>query len=64
MNTAFLLPLACATCKADPGSVMAQAQDSAVLLMLGFLTISLGFVALIVFNFVRKQQSFALAAQL
>ena len=42
---------------------MAQAQDSAVLLMLGFLTISLGFVALIVFNFVRKQQSFALAAQ-
>ncbi len=63
MNLSALLPLACATCKADPGSIMSHAQDIAVLVMLGFLTLSMGFVALIVFNFVRKQQSFAAAAQ-
>ena len=63
MNLVTLLPLACATCKADPNSIMAQAQDIAVLVMLSFLALSMGFVALIVFNFVRKQQSFAAAAQ-
>lgn len=51
--------LACATCKADPNSLIAQAQDLAVLVMLGFLAIGLFCVALIVFNFVRRQQRFA-----
>ena len=51
--------LACATCKADPNSLIAQAQDIAVLVMLGFLVLGMACVGLIVFNFVRKQQSFA-----
>jgi len=34
---------------------MAQAQDTAVLVMLGFLTIGMAFVGLIFFNFARKQ---------
>jgi hypothetical protein len=48
--------LACATCKADPNSVIAQAQDLAVLVMIAFLMVGLGCVALIVYNFVRKQR--------
>jgi hypothetical protein len=48
--------LACATCKADPNSIIAQAQDLAVLVMIGFLMLGLGCVALIVYNFVRKQR--------
>ncbi len=48
--------LACATCKADPNSVIAQAQDIAVLVMLGFLVLGMACVALVVFNFARKQQ--------
>ena len=63
MNLLTLLPLACATCKADPNSIMAQAQDLAVLVLLGFLALGMGCVGLIVYNFVRKQQSFAMAAQ-
>lgn len=34
---------------------MAQAQDMAVLVMLGFLMLGMAAVALIFFNFVRKQ---------
>lgn len=60
---ALLAPLACATCRPDPGSVMAQAQDMAVLVMLGFLAIGMAAVGLIVFNFVRKQRSIAAQAQ-
>ncbi len=48
--------LACATCKADPNSVIAQAQDIAVLVMLGFLVLGMACVALVVFNFARRQQ--------
>jgi hypothetical protein len=51
--------LACATCKADPNSLIAQAQDLAVLVMLGFLAVGMLCVALIVFNFVRRQQRLA-----
>lgn len=48
--------LACATCRPDPGSLMAQAQDMAVLVMLGFLMLGMGAVGLIVMNFTRKQR--------
>ena len=63
MNLLTLLPLACATCKADPNSIMAQAQDLAVLVLLGFLALGMGCVGLIVYNFARKQRNFAMAAQ-
>ena len=48
--------LSCATCKADPNSLIAQAQDIAVLVMLGFLVLGMACVALVVFNFARRQQ--------
>lgn len=48
--------IACATCRPDPGSLMAQAQDMAVLVMLGFLMLGMGAVGLIVMNFTRKQR--------
>jgi hypothetical protein len=51
----LLLPIACATCRPDPGSLMAQAQDAAVLVMLGFLMISFGAVGLTLVHFFRKQ---------
>ncbi|MES2596161.1 MAG: hypothetical protein V4662_12535 [Verrucomicrobiota bacterium] len=54
--------LACATCKADPNSLIAQAQDIAVLVMLAFLVLGMACVGLIVFHFVRRQQRFAAAA--
>jgi len=52
---AHLFQIACATCRPDPGSVIAQAQDMAVLVMLGFLAIGMSAIGLIVFNFVRRQ---------
>ncbi len=55
------MTLACATCKADPNSITAQAQDLAVLVMIGFLMIGLSCVALIVYNFVRKQKMLAVS---
>lgn len=60
MNLSTMLPLACATCKADPNSIMAQAQDIAVLVMLGFLMLGMFCVSLVVFNFARKQSAGAL----
>lgn len=60
---AQLFNLACATCRPDPGSVIAQAQDLAVLVMLGFLAIGMGAVGLIVFQFVRKQSRLSADAQ-
>jgi CHASE1-domain containing sensor protein len=54
--------LACATCRPDPSSVIAQAQDSAVLVMLGVLVLGLGCVALILVHLIRKQQRRAAAA--
>lgn len=63
MNLTALFPLACATCKADPNSLIAQAQDFAVLVMLGFLALGMTCVALIVFNFVRRQQRVAMPVQ-
>ncbi|HYF36967.1 MAG TPA: hypothetical protein VD994_16840 [Prosthecobacter sp.] len=53
---------ACATCRPDPGSVIAQAQDSAVLVMLGVLVLGMGCVALILAHLIRKQQRRAAAA--
>ena len=53
---------ACATCRPDPGSVIAQAQDSAVLVMLGVLVIGLGCVASVLAHLIRKQQRRAAAA--
>lgn len=55
--------IACATCKVDPNSVMAQAQDLAVIVMLGFLVLGLACVGLIVLNFARKQRRAAAALQ-
>lgn len=46
----------CATCRPDPGSLMAQAQDLAVLVMLGFLMLGMGAIGLIIMNFARKQR--------
>lgn len=51
--------LACATCRPDPGSLMAQAQDMAVLVMLGFLMLGMGAIGLIVMHFARKQRQVA-----
>ncbi|MBB5037827.1 hypothetical protein [Prosthecobacter dejongeii] len=62
--SAFFFQLACATCRPDPGSVMAQAQDLAVLVMLGFLALGMGAVGLIFINFVRKQNRLSADAQL
>ena len=62
MNALFF-PLACATCRPDPGSLMAQAQDMAVLVMLGFLALGMMSVGLIVFQFVRKQRRLSATAQ-
>ena len=53
------LLLACATCKPDAGSIMAHAQDSAVLVMLGTLVLGFGCIGLIVINFVRRQRAFS-----
>jgi hypothetical protein len=50
--------LACATCKADPNSLMAKAQDLAVLVMLGFLVLGMLCVGLIVRSFIKRQQRF------
>jgi len=60
---AHLFQLACATCRPDPGSVIAQAQDMAVLVMLGFLAIGMSAIGLIIFNFVRKQNRLSADAQ-
>lgn len=53
--------LACATCRPDPGSLMAQAQDQAVLLMLGFLAIVFSVIFFTIFSFARRQRRFAAA---
>lgn len=63
MNAQFF-QIACATCRPDPGSLMAQAQDTAVLVMLGFLALGMGAVGLIFMNFVRKQSRLSADAQL
>lgn len=63
MNAQFF-QLACATCRPDPGSVMAQAQDMAVLVMLGFLALGMFAIGLIFFNFVRKQSRLSADVQL
>lgn len=55
------MTLSCATCKADPNSLIAQAQDLAVLVMIGFLVLGMACVGLIVMNFARRQRNFAAA---
>lgn len=57
MSFNVVFPIACATCRPEAGSLMAQAQDLAVLVMLGFLVAGMGCVGLIIMNFARKQSS-------
>ncbi len=51
--------IACATCSPDPGSLMAQAQDQAVLLMLGFLAMIFSVLFYTIFTFARRQRRFS-----
>tara|TARA_R110002049_G_scaffold37636_6_gene118053 strand:- start:1557 stop:1757 length:201 start_codon:yes stop_codon:yes gene_type:complete len=53
------LLVACATCRPDPGSLMAQAQDQAVLFMLGALGLIFGVIFYTIFSFSRRQKRFA-----
>lgn len=55
MSPDFLL--ACATCKPDAGSIIAHAQDTAVLVMLGFLVLGFACIGLIILNFARRQRA-------
>lgn len=48
--------LACATCMADKGSLIGQAQGFAILFMLGVLAFMFLCAAGIVFIFVRRQR--------
>ncbi|MDZ4402392.1 hypothetical protein [Prosthecobacter sp.] len=50
--------LACATCMADKGSLVGQAQGFAILFMLGLLAFMFICAAGIVFSFVRRQRKF------
>lgn len=56
------MPLACATCLADKGSIVGQAQGFAILTMLGFLAFMFACAAGIIFTLVRRQKQHALAA--
>lgn len=48
--------LACATCMADKGSLVGQAQGFAILFMLGLLTFMFVCAGGIVFSMVRQQR--------
>jgi preprotein translocase subunit SecD len=48
--------LACATCMADKGSLIGQAQGFAILFMLGVLAFMFLCAACIVYTFVRRQR--------
>lgn len=48
--------LACATCMADKGSLVGQAQGFAILFMLGLLTFMFACAGGIVFSMVRQQR--------
>ncbi|WP_395742110.1 hypothetical protein [Prosthecobacter sp.] len=49
--------LACATCMADKGSLVGQAQGFAILFMLGMLAFMFLCAAAFVFAFVRRQRA-------
>lgn len=49
-------PLACATCLADKGSLVGQAQGFAILVMLGVLAFMFACAACIVVTFVQRQK--------
>lgn len=51
--------LACATCMADKGSLIGQAQGFAILFMLGVLAFMFASAAGIVFTMVRRQRRHA-----
>ncbi len=51
--------LACATCMADKGSLVGQAQGFAILFMLGVLVFMFASAAGIVFALVRRQRQHA-----
>lgn len=54
--------LGCATCMADKGSLVGQAQGFAILFMLGVLAFMFVCVGGIVFAIVRRQKKYAAAA--
>jgi hypothetical protein len=54
--------LACATCMADKGSLVGQAQGFAILFMLGLLAFMFICAAGFIFSFVRRQSSANAAA--
>ena len=49
--------LACATCMADKGSLIGQAQGLAILFMLGVLAFMFACAACIIYTFVRRQRA-------
>jgi hypothetical protein len=49
--------LACATCMADKGSLVGQAQGFAILFMLGMLAFMFLCAACFVYSFVRRQRA-------
>jgi len=49
--------LACATCMADKGSLVGQAQGYAILFMLGMLAFMFLCAACFVYSFVRRQRA-------
>lgn len=49
--------LACATCMADKGSLVGQAQGFAILFMLGMLAFMFICAACFVYSFVRRQRA-------
>lgn len=51
--------LACATCMADKGSLVGQAQGFAILVMLGFLAFMFACATGIIVSMVRRQRKFA-----
>ncbi len=51
--------LACATCMADKGSLVGQAQGYAILFLLGILAFMFAVATGIVFSMVRRQRKYA-----
>jgi hypothetical protein len=49
--------LACATCMADKGSLVGQAQGWAILFMLGMLAFMFACAACFIYSFVRRQRA-------
>ena len=56
MNDLFPL-LACATCRADPGSTINQATNGAVIVMFGVMAVVFGGFLAVAISFIRKQRA-------